>query len=281
MTTVLQPALTAARTAFDQPLSTAERLSAVTHLLSSVEYMVRPEDRRPGGLNGWEHTREQVRSKTRLGQAVRDLVAREPVTQALHASRVVAAGVLVAPRRSNRSRLLANAWLVGTQLVLYPRHLFGTDGSDQVSFLVQSAATLGRAGGSDATRWAAVQFIGAQTVLSYGASGWAKLPGDAWRSGEALRGIMRTQTYGDRWLFEQLDRHPAAARLLCHSVLAMECGFPLLLLGRGRFIEAGLATMGLFHLANARFMGLSRFAWAFLATYPAARALARRTGASA
>ncbi|MEE1938336.1 hypothetical protein V1L54_02730 [Streptomyces sp. TRM 70361] len=268
-------------TACARPLSTAERLSAATHLLSSLEYMVRKVDREPGGLNDWTHTRAQVPAKTRVMGKVRDFIAREAVTQTIHGTRAVAAAVLISPVRNNTVRMAANAYLSASQVLVYPRHLFGTDGSDQVSFLVQTAAALGRAGGTDASRRAAVQFIGAQTVLSYGASGWAKLPGDAWRSGDALVKIMRTQTYGDEWFFKQLSRYPAASRALCHAVLALECGFPLLLLGRGRYIDAGLAAMGSFHLANARFMGLSRFVWAFVSTYPSVRALARGTGEAA
>lgn len=271
----------AAESACAKPLTTAERLSAATHLLSSLEYIVRRADREPGGLNDWTHTRSQVPARTKAMQAVKDFIAREPVTQTLHGSRVLAAAVLISPVKNNTVRMAANAYLAGSQLLIYPRHLFGTDGSDQVSFLVQTAAALGRAGGTDATRTAAVQFIGAQTVLSYGASGWAKLPGDAWRSGDALAKIMRTQTYGDEWFYNQLEKYPAASRAVCHTVLALECGFPLLLLKKGKYIDAGLVVMGAFHLANARFMGLSRFAWAFASTYPSVRALARGTGEAA
>ncbi|MFJ4650743.1 hypothetical protein ACIP5Y_05625 [Nocardia sp. NPDC088792] len=267
--------------AFDRPLQTAEQLSAATHMLSSLEYLGSRADRAPGGLNDWSHTRTQIPTKSRALQTVRDVVAREPMTQALHASRVVAAAALIVPVTGNKTRLLANAYLAASQLVLYPRHFFGTDGSDQVSFLVQSAAALGRLGGTDNSRTAAVQFIGAQTVLSYGASGWAKLPGSAWRSGDALAKIMRTRTYGDENVFRMLDRFPAGSRLVCHIVLALECGFPLLLLHKGRYIDAGLVIMGSFHLINARFMGLSRFVWAFTSTYPAVRALAKGTAAAA
>ena len=214
-----------AASACARPLATAERLSAATHLLSSPEYMARRTDREPGGLNDWTHTRSQVPAKTRAMQAVRNLIAREPVTQALHGSRALAAVVLISPVRDNTVRMVANTYPAGSQVLVYPRHLFGTDGSDQVSFLVQTAAALGRAGGTDANRNAAVQFIGAQTVLSNGASGWAKLPGDAWRNGDALAKIMRTQTYGDEWFCKQLDKHPAASRAICHLVLALECGF--------------------------------------------------------
>ncbi|MGC5394202.1 hypothetical protein ACPXCP_00450 [Streptomyces sp. DT20] len=261
-----------------RPLSAAERISAATHLLSSLEYLVRRSDRVPGGLNDWTHLRDHVPAGNRFTQGARDFIARETVTQAIHGSRALAAVVLISPVRNNTVRMAADAYLAGSQIVIYHRHLFGTDGSDQVSFLVQAAAALGRAGGSESSRTAAVHFIGAQTVLSYGASGWAKLPGDAWRSGEALTKIMRTQTYGDELFFKRLEKHPTAARALCHTVLALECGFPLLLFKKGRFIDAGLVVMGGFHLANARLMGLSRFALAFSSTYPAVRALAKGTG---
>ncbi|GAA2082719.1 hypothetical protein GCM10009801_42670 [Streptomyces albiaxialis] len=237
--------------------------------------MARRSDREPGGLNDWQYLRHQFPTKSRFLRSLMDRVAKEPVTQAIHGSRAVAAALLVLPVRSNGLRLACDAYLSATQLAIYPRHFFGTDGSDQVAFLVQTTAALGRAGGTEASRTAAVQFIGAQAVLSYGASGWAKLPGHRWRSGDALVKIMRTQTYGDQWFFEQLSKYPAASRAICHVVLALESGFPLLLLRRGKYMDAGLAVMGGFHLANARFMGLSRFAWAFVSTYPCIRVLAK------
>lgn len=267
--------------ALASPLATAERVSAVTQVLSSAEYLVRRQDRRRGGLNHWDNTRQQVPAKSRWAQRVRDVVARESVTTALHASRLVAGGLLVSGRGGDRLRAAADLYLAGTQVVLYPRHLYGTDGSDQVSFLVQSAAGIGRAGGSETTRRAAIEFIGAQTALSYCAAGVAKLPGADWRSGDALVKIMRTQTYGDEQFHALLRQHPELARMLCHAVLALEVGFPLLMLQKGRYIDAGLLAMGSFHVANARLMGLSRFAWAFVATYPALRSLARREAVAA
>ena len=144
-----------------------------------------------------------------------------------------------------------------------------------MSFLVQTAAAPGgrRYRGHPESGGA----VHRSTVLSW-RPGWAKLPGHAWRTGDALVKIMRTQTYGDEWFYRQLDRLPMVSRAICHGVLALECGFPLLLLRKGKFIDLGLFSMGAFHLANARFMGLSRFAWAFIATYPSVRALARGTG---
>jgi hypothetical protein len=237
--------------------------------------MARKVDREPGGLNDWTYVKHQVPTKSRLSNKIKDFVAQEHVTQAVHASRAAAAALLISPVKNNAVRFACNAYLSASQLLVYPRHLLGTDGSDQVSFLVQTSAALGRAGGTPATRRAAVHFIGAQAVLSYGASGWAKLPGSKWRSGDALAKIMRTETYGDKWFFEQLQKYPAIARMICHVVLALECGFPLFLIKKGKYIDLGLLIMGGFHLANARFMGLSRFAWAFVSTYACVRALAK------
>lgn len=258
-----------------QPLGTAERLGAATHMISSLEYLAREADRGAGGLNDWTYLRTQRPSKVKAVTRLRDWVAQEHVTKAVHGTRALAAALLISPVRSNKVRLACDAYLSVTQALTFERHVFGTDGSDQVAFLVQTAAALGRAGGTVESHRAAVKFIGAQTVLSYAASGWAKLPSQKWRSGEALIRIMRTETYGDEWLYGQLARYPAASRVLCHLVLTLECGFPLLLLRKGKYIDLGLIAMAGFHLANARFMGLSRFAWAFIATYPSVRALAK------
>jgi len=59
--------------------------------------------------------------------------------KALHAARVLAAVTLLVPG-PRRPRLAANIVLSSTSAALYPRQLYGTDGSDQVSFLVQTVA---------------------------------------------------------------------------------------------------------------------------------------------
>ncbi len=267
--------------ALGAPLGTAERVSAVCQLLSSAEYLVRRADRAKGGLNDWSLARDQVPSRLQLTRRMRDLVATEAVTSGLHVAQVGAGLVLLSPVRHQGVRAGADLLLAGSQLLLYPRHLYGTDGSDQVSFLVAAAAGLGRAGGTAGTRRAAIEFIGAQTILSYSAAGITKMPGALWKSGDALVSIMRTQTYGDEGFYRLLTRFPRSARALCRGVVAFEALFPLLAVGRGRYMDWGLAVMAAFHAANARFMGLSRFSWAFVSTYPAVRSLVRREEVSA
>ncbi|MGH8929678.1 MAG: alpha/beta fold hydrolase [Egibacteraceae bacterium] len=250
-------------------LTLTERLSSVTHLVSSLEYLAAEGDRRWGGLNNWDVSRRTVHARSRsLGRAL-DVVADRRVTRALHVVRVAAAVTLLAPS-PHRPRLAANVVLSSTSAALYPRQLYGTDGSDQVSFLVQTVAAVARAGQRrsqlvDACLW----FVALQSVLSYAVSGWVKLAGPSWRSGQALPGVMRTLTYGDRATWELCRRYPRVARVLGAGVLTMECLFPAVFVARGRLAPLLVGAAGAFHLVNARVMALGRFVWSFVSMYPA------------
>ncbi|MFI7351551.1 hypothetical protein ACIBSR_35495 [Streptomyces sp. NPDC049936] len=105
--------------------------------------------------------------------------------------------------------------------------------------------------------------------MAYGVSGYAKLPSEVWRSGEALTGVLRTESYGDEKAYKIAKKHPALAKAAAHAVLTLECSFPIVFMAKGKLALPMLACMGTFHLVNARVMGLGRFVWAFGGTYPA------------
>ncbi|MBO4161210.1 alpha/beta fold hydrolase [Micromonospora antibiotica] len=265
-------------------LNWTERISSVTHLFASLEYLTRSRDRQRGGANNWAVNRRTFHEHApRLTRAL-DLAANDRVATALHVSRAVAAAALWLPL-GRRQRVAANAVLTGSQAALHAQHLYGSDGADQVSFLVQALTTAARAGQRrpavvDACLW----FVALQSVLSYTVSGWAKLPSETWRSGRALPGITRTLTYGDPQVWQLMRRYPRLTKLAAHGVLAMECAFPLAYAAKGRPAPYLLATAGAFHLVNARVMGLGRFFWAFTSTYPAVAYTTRpreRTGDAA
>jgi pimeloyl-ACP methyl ester carboxylesterase len=246
-----------------------ERIAAVTHVVASLEYLARPRDRHWGGLNNWEISGRALHVRSPRLARVLDVVADRRTTTALHILRVPVALSLMAPTRRG-ARLAADATLAGTSAALYPRHHYGTDGSDQVSFLVQAVAAFARTAQRnprvvDAALW----YAALQAVLSYAVSGWAKLAGPSWRSGDALTGVTRTLTYGDPVAWKLFHRYPRAARLLGTSVVAMECTFPIVFAGRGRLAPVMLAAASAFHAGNARIMGLGRFVWAFLSMHPA------------
>lgn len=151
---------------------------------------------------------------------------------------------------------------------LYPRHRYGTDGSDQVSSFVQSAAGLARLSRDPAVQDALLWYVALQANLSYLVSGWVKLLGQPWRDGSALNGIMRTRTYGHEGLWNLTNRYPVPARYLAHGVLALECLFPVAYLRGGALARPVMASAAAFHVANGYFMGLGRFITAFEAMHP-------------
>ncbi|OZM71980.1 thioesterase [Amycolatopsis antarctica] len=246
-----------------------ERLSAITHLVASLEYLATERDRRHGGFNNWRIAKRTFHARSPRLAKVFDLAAEPGNTRRLHGARALAAASLQLPLPA-KARLAADGVITASTLSLYPRHHYGTDGSDQVSFLCQAVVTISRAGGRnsrivDACLW----FVALQSVLSYAVSGWVKVASSTWRTGEAVTGVMRTLTYGDRTLWTLLRRYPRVAKVLGTGVLALECSFPAVFLGRGRLTPAFVASAASFHLANARFMALGRFFWAFLAMHPA------------
>jgi len=264
------------RTTREQALERMERLGAWTHLMSSLEHLASPAERAPGGMNNWEVSRASLRIENRQVRRLLDVVGRTDVTCAVHSVRVAAALLLVVPSRRRGARCAADTVLACTSLLLHPRHHYGTDGSDQVGFLVLWAAALARASQRrpavvDAALWT----VAASATMSYAVSGWAKLAGPTWRQGRALEGVTRTLTYGDRRTYELLSRHRRAARVLGASVLALECSFPLAYLGGGRLARPYVGAAAAMHLSIARIMALGRFVPAFTSMHPAVLYTAR------
>ncbi|SEG54329.1 Serine aminopeptidase, S33 [Actinacidiphila yanglinensis] len=250
-------------------LTAMERISATTHLVSSLEYLVSGRDRERGGLNDWQVSRRHYAGWPAPARRALDLVSGRRGTRALHGVRVAAAAALLAPL-PRRGRLAADTVLAATSMALYPRNRYGTDGSDQVGFLVQTTAAVARAAEHrppvvDACLW----YAGLQSVLSYATSGWTKVTSPTWRSGRALPGVMRTRSYGEAHTWRLVAAHPRAGHALSTAVLALECAFPLVLVGKGRAARPMVAAVDGFHLANAGVMGLGRFLTSFGSLHPA------------
>ncbi|MDS1272281.1 alpha/beta fold hydrolase [Lipingzhangella sp. LS1_29] len=115
---------------------------------------------------------------------------------------------------------------------------------------------------------AAIWHTALQANLSYVVSGWYKLLGRQWRQGTALREIMRTRTYGHEGAFRVAERYPSPAKALVHSVMGLESLFPVVYCARGRLVRPILASLLIFHAANAYLMGLGRFLTAFASMHP-------------
>ncbi|SCK38574.1 alpha/beta fold hydrolase [Streptomyces sp. WMMB 322] len=248
-------------------LAISERLTAVTSLTSSLEYITHQRQIRKGGLNDWTIARGMHASSTRPTRRILDAVGNPGTTRALHVARIAASAALLAPGNA-RWRGAANIFLGLSNAALYPRHRYGTDGSDQVSSFVQTAAGLARLSTQPAVQDALLWYVALQANLSYLVSGWVKLLGQPWRDGSALNGIMRTRTYGHEGMWNLTNRYPVPARYLAHGVLALECLFPVAYLKGGMLARPVMASAAAFHVANGYFMGLGRFITAFEAMHP-------------
>ncbi len=154
-------------------------------------------------------------------------------------------------------------------------------GSDCMTLVVLlSVAGSHLAGLSDTACRVALGYIALQAVLSYAVAGWVKLREPAWRNGSALPMFLSLPQHAVPAWVGRLFSNRSVARLAGWGVIAGELGLAmvttLLAVWPGRHPD-GLAAAGLgllalgmlFHLANAWVLGLNRFFWAWLATYPA------------
>ncbi|MEE1761040.1 alpha/beta fold hydrolase [Streptomyces sp. SP18BB07] len=251
----------------DRAIGLSERLAAVSSLQSSLEYLTQRKDIEKGGMNDWEVARQNLAAAGPLTRRLVDGVSGVRTTTALHVARSAVALGMLLPGDS-RWRGAGNLFLGASSALLSPRHHYGGDGSDQVATLVQLATGAARVVPSPAAKDALLWYAALQANMAYAVSGWVKLFGKPWRDATALGGVMRTRTYGHEGMHRWTVEHPRTAKVLTHSVLALECLFPLVYARGGKLTRSMITSAAAFHVANGYFMGLSRFVPAFPAFHP-------------
>jgi hypothetical protein len=89
--------------------------------------------------------------------------------------------------------------MLGAKLLICYRVYIGNDGSDQMATILIVGAllmSLGLSQQDNLLTFSGILLVGGQAILAYFASGAAKFISPTWRSGDALSGVMNTQTYG-------------------------------------------------------------------------------------
>lgn len=263
-------------------LRRVELMTALGAAVSSLEYLAARRDFAPGGLLSWQTARARYRWMNK-GKGRREKVLAavfdRPGIEVLFGARVLAAAALMAPGTPRHVRTAATTFLAATNYAVAARSPYGSDGSEAVLSISLTTLALGRLVGDDPkVREACLWFIALQSVFSYGIAGAAKAISPVWRDGTGVRDIFRTHAFGQKHVFEVLRDRPRLARLLGATTIAGEILFPLVLVAPRRAAQALLAVGGGFHVGNAFVMGLNRFVWAFIGTYPAVAYCSRSLG---
>ncbi|MDN4597854.1 alpha/beta fold hydrolase [Leifsonia virtsii] len=249
-------------------LRSIERLTAATTAVSSAEYLARPREFGRGSLGDWTIIGQRFSHLPKWQQRILEAASRPGVSRALHAGRLLAAAVLLAPTPS-KLRAFADGYLALSAAALYPRSTYGSDGSDQVGFQTSSATFVARVIPTQQVQDGAIWYVALQSALAYAVSGWVKVFGRSWRTGTAVPGVMRTHAYGNKRLWEFFKDRPRVALMSAHAMLAFEGLFPLVFLAKGRLTKPFLLAAAGFHTAIAGSMGLGRFLTAFGSMLPA------------
>lgn len=251
-------------------LRAVEIMAAVSVLLSSLEYLARPQQFSDGGLLNWTVSLSRsLFTSQGLLRPLFDILFSFPNVLWLIRLRLAAATLLLIPNLppSVRFGCCLNVFVMSALLVL--RSHFGNDGADQMSNLIFGALALAYLHPTEQTEKIALWFIAAQATLSYVTSGLAKLTVKKWRSGEHLIGVFRTSSYGHRLVGLLLMRNPRLAACAAMAVIIGECTFPVVFVLPVPYSLPWLIGGLGFHVSSAIFMGLDTFFWSFSATYPA------------
>lgn len=115
---------------------------------------------------------------------------------------------------------------------------------------------------------AALWFIAIHGSLSYGLAGGVKLKERSWRNGAALRDYLQSSTYSIPASIVAISERSLTCVVASWLIIIFECSFPFLVFFSSYKTEVLIAGV-LFHAVNIYLLGLNRFFYAWLATYPA------------
>jgi len=229
-----------------------------------------------GGLLSWRVLQLTTRStyESTIWRGI-SLLLRPRVFRAALLFRLLAAGIVSAMAIigwNEQYVLLAGsmALLLATLLLGLRSNGLGLDGAHQMNLIILAHMTVFwlAPAGSVIRTWCLIA-LGLHAVLAYVASGVFKAAGPMWRNGDAISGIMSAKIYGHRSFGMLLNRYRGLSLLMCWFTILFEVSFFVVLFSDGTVLYALLAVGLMFHVANAVFMGLGGFLFAFVATYPA------------
>jgi len=247
-------------------LECTARLAGVALALQAVEMLQLRGRLRPDAPFGWKRVRSDFAGFPSPIRAGFDLVFQENIFSGLLGLQLTLAVMLIGFPHPVPAGLLFTLALLGS---FRWRGAFN-GAADAMTLVVLGPLTLGLL--RPEHPWlprACLWYVAVQSVLSYLVAGIAKARHREWWSGRTLVAFLSLPDYGAPAVLARGVRdRPAVARALATMTGAFEVLFPLALIGPASALAFMVAGV-MFHLANAAALGLNRFFWIWLATYPA------------
>ncbi len=252
----------------DQALDWAVRLCAVSQLIGLLELAVARRELAPGGFLDWTLIGVlNPRARTRAGSFIRKTFRRIEPRLFIWILFVAAAVALLLLAWPSVAPLIAIAWIM--QIVIMKRYHLTFDGSDHMTVVVLLACLLGRVEPDPLAARAAVTFLAAEVTLAYLAAGLYKATSSYWQSGHAIAMVVQTRMFGQAAAARLIRHHPVIGRAATYSVFCWESLFVCFLVAPPPVILTILVLGIGFHLGCSVIMGLNRFIFVFVASYPA------------
>ena len=246
-----------------------EIILAIQVIIATAELLTLHESYSDYGLFSWKVQRMGPRLKVQVKKLRLDFLCKYPNVLAVLIIRLISAIAIPLLIISNHSILLPLLLVTAISLVMQVRNSQSNDGSDQLPVICFIALLLADIIGTDLGRSIALIFIAAQASLAYGISGFLKMQKKGWYNGEYVTAVLRTSSYGDKYVHKVALKQPLLAKALGlaviygDAVLAFSFTFP-------PFICSCILIFGIgLHIGIARIMGLNTFLWSYVATYPA------------
>ncbi|SNZ00974.1 hypothetical protein [Flagellimonas pacifica] len=144
---------------------------------------------------------------------------------------------------------------------------FGLEGSDQMQLIVVGSLSLVLLD-IEKGAFLAFVFISIQLIFSYFFAGLSKIKSQVWRNGDAITLTLKTNSYGNKAIFEFLKNKTKLSKIICWFIISWEILFIL-----SPFLPTNLFYLMvflafLFHLSNALIMRLNGFFLTWISTFP-------------
>jgi hypothetical protein len=253
-----------------QALNWVTRLMAICVLIDTLETLYNLALFRTGGLYDWFWLRQHprfVRQRPIL-KRITDALFNYRTWISLLCLRGIAAFILLCDTPPQYVCLWIMFFVGGLANI---RALpLKTDTPNRFTLMIIGALILYSFNPTHLVAEACLWFLFLQTSLTYLSAGFFKLKDKDWRTGIGLLSVFNAPFWFDTSkLAAFFYEYPILCRFLSYSIIGFECLFSLVLFCPMPYAFIFIVFGLFFHLSIALLLGLNKFFWAWIATYPA------------